>query len=204
MSVLEVPCAIAHLRKWKFVEFGGFIDDEPIVPLSPIPIRSAAYYPHSQKIIALYVEEVVVSADTTYYPHSHLITYSTSKYPLVVYIICSLDSRDLLLQTPLPCRKDEESQLNAWNRVALPNSSDYATLRGRAPKRSSPQLSNPKVSRISSTSTTRLATSPLTKHRTAGWLCKVMQDKLIAPNAKSIISKHIASKDTRVIWEEIC
>lgn len=36
------------------------------------------------------------------------------------------------------------------------------------------------------------------------WLYKVLQDCMVAPMAKSIVTKHLTTKDTRLIWEEIC
>jgi hypothetical protein len=37
-----------------------------------------------------------------------------------------------------------------------------------------------------------------------GWLYKILQDTIQAPQGKSIVTKHIDDKDTRKIWEELC
>jgi hypothetical protein len=36
-----------------------------------------------------------------------------------------------------------------------------------------------------------------------GWLYKILQDTIQAPQGKSIVTKHIDDKDTRKIWEEL-
>ncbi len=51
---------------------------------------------------------------------------------------------------------------------------------------------------------THTVTNPEMDASQIKWLYKVFQDIMLAPTATTIVTKHLATKDTRAVWKELC
>ena len=107
--------------------------------------------------------------------------------------------------TPDAVSKNDE--LMQWKKTVRPSKGDYKEFRDEA------QWTRTKERIITTLQAQGIAhlvqdgfvvtNTPLDEAQQA-WLYKVFQDIMQAPTAKTIVTKHLATKDTRAVWAELC
>ena len=111
----------------------------------------------------------------------------------------------------VPYRVSEASNtgntdLDSWKKTVKPNASAFKEFRDeafwfRAKERFETTLKSQNLFHLVEP-THRVINRDLDEAQ-RGWLYKVMQDTMICPPAKAIVTVHITDKDTREIWTEI-
>ena len=99
------------------------------------------------------------------------------------------------------------SDLDSWKKTVKPNASAFKEFRDeafwfRAKERFETTLKSQNLFHLIQLAF-RVINRDLDEAQ-RGWLYKVMQDTMLCPPAKAIVTKHITDKDTRRIWSEIC
>lgn len=100
-----------------------------------------------------------------------------------------------------------ESELSIWKKSVRPNKADYKEFRDeslwiRSKEQFTTTLESHSLSHLVDES--HVISDPDLDQAQRGWLYSVIQTAFKAPMAKTIVTKHIATKDTRAIWKEIC
>lgn len=100
-----------------------------------------------------------------------------------------------------------ETELATWKKSVRPNKTDYKEFRDesywtRSKEQFETTLESHNLSHI--VDSTYVVVDNELDQAQRGWLYSVMQTTLKAPMAKTIVTKHLADKDTRAIWKEMC
>lgn len=100
-----------------------------------------------------------------------------------------------------------ESELSIWKKSVRPNKADYKEFRDeslwvRSKEQFTTTLESHSLSHL--TDETHVPTDLDLDAAQRGWLYSVLQTVFKAPMAKTIVTRHLATKDTRLIWKEIC
>ena len=106
----------------------------------------------------------------------------------------------------IPISTPESENLDKWNRAIRPSSSDYKEFKDeshwiRAKERFTTTIEAHGLPHLIDSKF--VVTDPKLDTAQQNWLFKIFQDKMQAPQAKSIVSNHLGDKDTRAIWTEL-
>jgi len=106
-----------------------------------------------------------------------------------------------------PTDTSGETELSAWKKSVRPNKTDYKEFRDeslwtRAKEQFTTTLESHNLSHLIDENYT--VTDVNLDQAQRGWLYSALQTAFKAPMAKTIITKHLADKDTRIIWKELC
>ncbi len=122
-------------------------------------------------------------------------TYRTSLYNPTVPII------------PWNVGDPDSTEVQQWKKTVKPSKSDYKEFRDENYWTKSKELFE---CTLESQGLSHLVDEnhepideDLDKHQ-RDWLYNVFQMKMLAPMAKTIVTKHLQDKNTRLIWKEIC
>ena len=98
-------------------------------------------------------------------------------------------------------------ELTNWQRSIKPSKADYKEFRDEA------QWTRTKERIVTTLQAQGIAhlvqvgfvvTNGLLDEAQQAWLYKVFQDIMQAPTAKTIVTKHLVTKDTRACWAKLC
>jgi len=101
----------------------------------------------------------------------------------------------------------ESDAMDRWQRTVKPSKSDYKEFRDettwiRAKEKFITTLESHNLEHL--VNEHHVVTNGPLDTAQKKWLFKVLQDIMQAPIAKSIVTKHKTTKDTRAIWKDIC
>ena len=107
----------------------------------------------------------------------------------------------------IPLTDEHKEEVYMWKRQVRPSKSDYKEFRDettwiRAKERFKTTVQSHSLEHL--IDDTHVPTNLDLDESQRNWLYKVLQDVMQAPVAKSIVTNHLADKNTREIWKEIC
>ena len=106
-----------------------------------------------------------------------------------------------------PTDSSGETELSIWKKSVRPNKTEYKEFRDeslwtRAKEQFNTTLESHNLSHLIDPK--HVITDANLDQAQRGWLYSAMQTAFKAPMAKTIVTKHLADKDTRLIWKELC
>ena len=117
------------------------------------------------------------------------------------------DARIIPHGRPDPTATKVSSELSNWRKMIKPNKSDYKEFRDPVFWQQSKEsiITTLKAQGMHHlVDRAHTVTDPLLDEAQRDWFYKVLQDIMVAPSAKKIVKKNLSTKDTRMIWKEIC